>query len=145
MPLDVAVASKSLTSTLHYLERGTERPARYRIEPPPGVPLRDVFQSQGFIDHYTPPPCIEALGVALGGSPIGPLLEPLDGFALAGRPPLEAPVTKNLGERTVVFHQYPAAAGSDGHFVDFDDPDARRQSVDFLATLAAEGVATLVP
>src|SRR4051795_10248989 len=38
MPLDVAVAPKSLTSTLHYLERGTEKPARYRIEPPPGVP-----------------------------------------------------------------------------------------------------------
>ena len=38
MPLDVAVAPKTLTSTLHYLERSTERPARYRIEPPPGVP-----------------------------------------------------------------------------------------------------------
>ena len=38
MPLDVAVAPKTLTSTLHYLKRGTERPARYRIEPPPGVP-----------------------------------------------------------------------------------------------------------
>ena len=38
MPLDVAVAPKSLRSTLHYLERGTEKPARYRIEPPPGVP-----------------------------------------------------------------------------------------------------------
>jgi hypothetical protein len=114
-------------------------------EPPPGVPLRDVFQSQGLVDHYTPPPCIEALGVALGGSPVGPLLEPLDGFVLAGRPLLEAPVSANLGERTVVFHQYPAAAGSDGHFVDFDDPEARRQSVGFLATLAADGTATLVP
>jgi hypothetical protein len=38
MPLDVAVASKTLTSTLHYLKRGTERLASYRIEPPPGVP-----------------------------------------------------------------------------------------------------------
>jgi hypothetical protein len=26
------------TSTLHYLKRDTERPASYRIEPPPGVP-----------------------------------------------------------------------------------------------------------
>lgn len=114
-------------------------------EPPPGVPLRDVFQSQGFIDHYTPPPCIEAFGVALGGSPVGPLLEPLDGFTLAARPLLEPPVSMNLGARTVVFHQYPAAAGSDGHFVDFDDPAARRQSVEFLATLVRDGVATLVP
>src|ERR1700739_4097548 len=38
MLLDVAVAPKTLTSTLHYLKRGTEKPAAYRIEPPPGVP-----------------------------------------------------------------------------------------------------------
>jgi hypothetical protein len=28
----------AITSTLHYLKRGTEKPAAYRIEPPPGVP-----------------------------------------------------------------------------------------------------------
>src|SRR5437870_1859431 len=38
MPLDVAVAPKTLTSALHYLKRGSEKPAYYRIEPPPGVP-----------------------------------------------------------------------------------------------------------
>src|SRR4029079_15186387 len=38
MPLDVAVAPKTLTSTLFYLKRGAEKPAYYRIEPPPGVP-----------------------------------------------------------------------------------------------------------
>src|SRR5689334_25354020 len=38
MPLDVAVAPKTLTSTLHYLKRGIEKPARYRIEPPLGAP-----------------------------------------------------------------------------------------------------------
>ncbi len=114
-------------------------------EPPPGVALRDIYQSQGLIDHYTPPPAIEALGVGLGGSPVGPLLEPLEGFALAGRPVLTPPVTRNLGERTVVFHQYRAAAGSDGHFVVFDDPLAQRQHVQFLVTLDADGVATLVP
>src|SRR5258708_12778390 len=38
MPLDVAVAPKTLVSTLHYLKRGSEKPAYYRIEPPPGVP-----------------------------------------------------------------------------------------------------------
>ena len=36
MPLDVAITPKSLTSTLHYLKRGAEKPARYRIDPPPG-------------------------------------------------------------------------------------------------------------
>src|SRR5207237_8235572 len=38
MPLDVAVAPKTLTSTLFYLKRGAEKPAYYGIEPPPGVP-----------------------------------------------------------------------------------------------------------
>src|SRR3954470_15104274 len=38
MPLDVAVSPKTLTSTLYYLKRGAEKPAYYRIEPPPGVP-----------------------------------------------------------------------------------------------------------
>src|SRR5271166_5386246 len=38
MPLDVAIAPKTLTSTLHYLIRGAEKPAAYRIEPPLGVP-----------------------------------------------------------------------------------------------------------
>jgi len=37
MPLDIAGAPKTLTSTLFYLKRGTEKPAYYRIEPPPGV------------------------------------------------------------------------------------------------------------
>ena len=47
MPLDVAVAPKSLTSTLFYLERGAEKPAYYRIEPPPGVP-----RSNGIADPH---------------------------------------------------------------------------------------------
>src|SRR5947207_5702948 len=38
MPLDVAVAQKTLSSTLYYQKRGSEKPAYYRIEPPPGVP-----------------------------------------------------------------------------------------------------------
>src|SRR5438477_7132239 len=38
MRLDAAVAHKTVISTLHYLKRGTEKPASYRIAPPPGVP-----------------------------------------------------------------------------------------------------------
>jgi hypothetical protein len=113
-------------------------------EPPPGVPGKDVFQSQGITDHFTPVPAIGALGVALGGSLVGPVIVDEPGFALAGRPVLEAPVTKNLGEHTVVLRQYAAPAGSDGHFVVFDVPDAQRQSVEFLRTLDQDGVATLV-
>jgi hypothetical protein len=38
MPRDVAVTPKTLTATLHYLKRGAEKPAYYRMEPPPGLP-----------------------------------------------------------------------------------------------------------
>ena len=37
MPLDVVSQTKSLTTTLHYLKRGAEKPARYVNDPPPGV------------------------------------------------------------------------------------------------------------
>ena len=47
MPLDVAVAPKTLSSTLYYLQRGPEKPAYYRIEPPPGVP-----KSNGITDPH---------------------------------------------------------------------------------------------
>ena len=38
MPLDTASLAKPLTTTLHYLKRGAEKPARYVTAPPPGVP-----------------------------------------------------------------------------------------------------------
>ncbi len=37
MPLDASVSPKNVTATLHYLQRGAERPVRYVGEPPPGV------------------------------------------------------------------------------------------------------------
>jgi hypothetical protein len=37
MPLDAAFTPKTLTSTLHYLKRGAEKPAYYRTDPPAGV------------------------------------------------------------------------------------------------------------
>ncbi len=39
MPLDVAVHPQTVTSTLHYLQRGSEKPARYVGDPPPGAPV----------------------------------------------------------------------------------------------------------
>ena len=38
MSLDAAINPQNLTTTLHYLKRGPEKPAYYRIEAPPGVP-----------------------------------------------------------------------------------------------------------
>ncbi len=54
MPLDVAVSPHNVTATLHYLQRGPEKPTRYAKEPPPGVPawngiedLHDVLITDG--------------------------------------------------------------------------------------------------
>jgi hypothetical protein len=38
MPLDAVRPSQALTTTLHYVVRGAERPVRYVETPPPGVP-----------------------------------------------------------------------------------------------------------
>jgi len=38
MPLDNAVSAKTVVAELHYLKRSAEKPARYVMEPPPGVP-----------------------------------------------------------------------------------------------------------
>jgi hypothetical protein len=37
MPLDAAVSPKNVTTTLHYLVRGAEKPVRYVDEPPTGA------------------------------------------------------------------------------------------------------------
>jgi predicted esterase len=111
--------------------------------PPPGVVARPVFQSEGFVDSFTPLATIEALATAIGGDQVGPVLAPVEGLALRGRRALNAPVTANLDGTTAALVQYRAPAGEDGHFVVFDVPAAQTQSIRFLATLAATGRATV--
>lgn len=113
-------------------------------EPPPGMLPRPIYQSMGFVDHFTPLPTIEALAVAIGGDHVGPVIEPIEGLALRGRGVIEAPVTGNVDGTTAVIVQYQATV-SDGHFVVFDVAAGRRQSVQFLSTLSRSGMATLVP
>jgi hypothetical protein len=38
MPLDAAASFQTVVATLHYLKRGPDKPVRYVMEPPPGVP-----------------------------------------------------------------------------------------------------------
>ncbi|HTM19005.1 MAG TPA: hypothetical protein VL172_00800 [Kofleriaceae bacterium] len=113
--------------------------------PPAGVTAKDIYQSEGFTDSYTPAITIEALAVAIGVSPVAPVLTPVDGLALRGLDVLAAPVSGNAGEHTAVFLQYNQVSGSDGHYVVFDVPTARRQHATFLGSLARDGRATLVP
>ena len=113
-------------------------------EPAPGMVPRPIYQSMGFVDHFTPLLTIEALAVSIGGDHVGPVIEPIEGLALRGRSEVAAPVTDNVNGATAVIVQYQATT-SDGHFVVFDVAAARRQSVQFLSTLARTGTATLVP
>jgi predicted esterase len=112
-------------------------------EPDPAVGAKDIYQSEGFVDHYTPDPCIEALAVAIGGAPVEPVVHWVDGLGLRGLESVDAPVTANQGGFTSVFLQYDAGAG-EGHFVVFDVAAARKQSAEFLGSLARDGRATLV-
>lgn len=112
--------------------------------PPPGNPPKHVFHSLGLIDNFTPVPSIEALATAMFVDPVAPVIQSVAGLELAGRVPLEAPVTGNAAGTTAVLLEYQAPEGRDGHFVLFDIDAARTQSIQFLATLAREGVATVV-
>ena len=114
-------------------------------EPPDGTP-QNVFLSEGLTDRYTPVPSIDALATAMRIDPIGPLLSPVPGLALAGLDVLTPPVSGNVGgTATAGLLQYREAPDSDGHFVIFDVDDARRQSAVFLRSLIDDGVPRIPP
>lgn len=114
-------------------------------EPVDGVDAKDIYQSEGFEDEWTPALTSEALGVAIGLSPVEPVLRPVDGFAMRDIEVLQAPVEGNMAGNTGVFLQYDSAPGDSGHFVVFDVEAAQRQHAAFLGSLARDGRATLVP
>ncbi len=115
---------------------------------PDGSPLapRNVFQTEGFTDSFTPNPSIEAFAVALGGDLVMlPDEQDVPGLtSLRGRTVKPAPFSDNLDGATAVLAQYKQQAGSDGHFVVFDIAAAERQASEFLGTLARTGTATVV-
>lgn len=113
--------------------------ARHIInDPRMGGAPKHVFMTQGFIDHYTPPPAIAALAVSIGLPLVGPVIHPETTGPLTDWPRLAAPVTRNLamGAATGGWSQYNAVGTSDGHFVVFDDPAAELRAARFLATFA---------
>lgn len=106
---------------------------------------RNVFQTEGFTDHYTPNKSIEAFATSLGGDLVElPDAVQIEGLTLRGRSIKPSPITDNLDGATVVTAQYKQAGTSDGHFVVFDVGAAKTQSSKFLGTLAATGQATVV-
>lgn len=113
-------------------------------EPPEGNTAKNVLQTQGLTDRYTPVPSIEALATAIGLDLAVPQEREVVGLELLGKSPLPVPITANAGTVTSVLTQYQEAEGSDGHFVVFDIAAAEQQTVQFLKTFFDSGTATLV-
>lgn len=113
-----------------------------------GAPLapRNIYQTEGFTDTYTPNPAIEAFATAIGGDVVQLVDQrEVPGLALRGRRVLAPPFSNNVGSVTAALAQFRQLAGSDGHFVVFDHVTARHQAARFLGTLARTGTATVVP
>lgn len=106
---------------------------------------RNILQTEGFVDHYSPNRGIEAFATSLGADiATMPDAAPVEGLALRGRATLPTPIANNYDGATNVLVQYKQANGSDGHFVSVDIAAARKQTTEFLGTLAATGTATVV-
>ena len=115
--------------------------------PVTGFP-KNIFQTEGFTDTYTPNPSIEAFATAIGGDIVQlPDTQDIPGLtSLRGRTVQQAPISANMpGGVTAVLAQYKQRSGSDGHFVVFDVGTAKRQAANFLGTLATTRTATVVP
>ncbi len=121
--------------------------ARYPVDDSLGQRLRprNVFQTEGFIDTFSPNAGIEAFATALGGDLVMlPDSRAVDGLALRGRTTRSPPFSNNLEGVTVVLAQYQADPGSDGHYVAFNLAAAQKQTAEFLGSLAHTGTATVV-
>jgi hypothetical protein len=127
--------------------------ARFIVrEPRAGQRGKHIFQTQGFVDRYSPPAAIAALALATGLPLTAPVGHPEPGWDLLGLAPSMLPLRGNvmlpgMGQATTAsWMQFNAPSGRDGHFVVFDVPDARLRAAAFLGTAARdpEGIPTVV-
>ncbi len=113
--------------------------------PVAGLAPRNIFQTEGYTDHYAPNPGIEAFATALGADiALVPDHEDVLGVTLNGGKTLATPIAHNAGTATCVLAQFKAPSGDDGHFVVFDVSLASHQAAEFLGSLARTGTATVV-
>jgi hypothetical protein len=119
--------------------------------PRAGASPKSIYQTEGVAadgsgDHYAPPHGIEVLSVAIGLPRMAPGIHTVVEAQWDGIADLTIPtdgVSGNLGggQATGVLAQWeppPPSAHSDGHFVVFDVPGARKQAASFLSDLAAD-------
>lgn len=113
-----------------------------------GVNPRNIYLTQGFVDHYAPPETAAAFALAMGLPLIDPVLHTVDGYDLSGVAGVSLPLTSNgPGGTTMGWQQFDARRNRDGHFVVFDNTDARTRVANFFGSWARspERVAQLLP
>jgi hypothetical protein len=129
------------TDPIHYV-------GAIALHPRAGFAPKSVYQTEGINadgtgDHFAPPHGIEIGAVAAGLPRALPGVRPVLEASYGGLVDVAIPhggLSGNLagGRATGVLAQFPPAAGSDGHFVVFDVPEAHAQAAGFCASLAVD-------
>lgn len=106
-------------------------------DPPTGKPPLDFLHVYGLQDGFTPESAQQALVRASGAPIVGAVLRPIE-----GAPTTADDVRGNVNGRSLGVIQYePPAEGAglayDGHFVGFNDPDAKAAIGAFIGTAAS--------
>ena len=104
---------------------------------------KDIFQSYGIGDTFTPDITQYALARALRVDQVTNNNEPLDNIDVEN-PPVNGNALFNLIRTTAIVAVYQPNADEDGHYVTFDQAGARRQYSHFLATAVRDGIPTVV-
>jgi hypothetical protein len=109
------------------------------------MPGKDVFQTYGLGDSYSPEQTMMAVARTLGVQLVQPELVDISGVPdYTGTWPVSGNVTVGGQLHTLVIAQYATDGTYDGHYVAQQNPDALRQVSGFFATAAIDGMASLV-
>ncbi len=121
--------------------------------PFPGVPAKNVYMAVGDNDYYTKPvtqdAIITALGLPLAGAALWPTIlanERLMGYDAPLQYPVAGNATSERGEKVTAaaVQFFPDPITKEGHWIDYNLPEARHQYGCFLRTLIDTGTATIV-
>ena len=166
LPIDVAGSFRLLTGTTDTMELSLFHPVMTLVQslvdvadpleygatiartPRAGGTLKSIYQTEGVNadgsgDSYAPPHGIESLAIAMGLPRQSPGIHTILEAPFAGLGDVTVPadgLSGNLdnGNATGILAQFVPTPGSDGHFVVFDNRQARSQAAGFLANLAAD-------
>lgn len=113
-------------------------------EPRPGATPTHVAITEATEDNETPPGSIEAMAVTMGVPIVEPVVQRLEAYRLGGAPSVVAPVRENLAlaDGTRVTAGVIQFEGF-GHFVIYEEADARNQYTTFLSSIVADGAPTI--